>query len=69
MPLPKRDLTLNRRDVVLALTEARIIADKTMVGDASYLAGYHDATRVAIELIRALDEMERAIDVRHPEIR
>jgi len=54
---------------VLALTEARIIADKTMDADPSYLAGYHDATRIAMELIRALDAMERAIDARHVERR
>ena len=69
MPLPKRDLTLSRRDVVLALTEARIIAERTMGEDSAYLAGYQDATRVAIELVRALDEMERAVDARHVETR
>jgi hypothetical protein len=69
MSLPRREPTLSRRDLVLALTEARIIADKTMDADPSYLAGYHDATRIAMELIRALDAMERAIDARHVERR
>lgn len=69
MPLPRREVTLSRRDLVLALTEARIIAEQTMSGDAAYVAGYRDATRVAIELVRALDEMERAIDARPLEIR
>lgn len=69
MPLPKRDAVISRRDIVLALTEARIIAENTMRGDASYLAGYQDATRVAIELVRVLDQMERAVDDREYETR
>lgn len=69
MSLPRRDPTLSRRDLILALTEARIIADKTVDSDPSYLAGYHHATRIAIELIRALDAMERAIDARRVERR
>lgn len=69
MRLPRREPSLSRRDLVLALTEARIIAEKTMRGDPSYLAGYQDATRVALELIRALDSFERAVDDRQAELR
>ncbi len=56
-------------ELVLALTQARIIGESTLKDAPEYLRGYEDGIRVAIELIRASDGMLKAVDDREYEKR
>lgn len=60
---------LTRRDLVLALTEARIAGERTLSGAPEYGRGYADGITVAIEIVRALDNMERTISPKRVERR
>lgn len=60
---------LTRRDLVLALTEARIAGERTLAGAPEYARGYADGITVAIEIVRALDNMDRAINPKRIERR
>lgn len=57
----KRDPILNRQDLILALTQARIAGEAVLQTAPEYARGYTEGLKVAMELVRALDEMERAI--------
>lgn len=71
MPKPKtrRDALLSRDDIVLTLTEARAIIERQLSGAPEYVRGYQDGIAVAIECVRALGRIERAIDDREIERR
>jgi hypothetical protein len=56
-------------ELVLALTQARIIGEATLKDAPEYLRGYEVGIRVAIELIRASDGMLKAVDDREYEKR
>jgi hypothetical protein len=64
-----RDPILNRQDLILALTQARIAGEAVLQTAPEYSRGYSEGLKVAMELVRALDEMERAIDSRDYEKR
>jgi hypothetical protein len=57
----RNDSILTRRDLVLALTEARTVAERALASAPEYVRGYQDGIAVAIEIVRALDNMDRAI--------
>jgi hypothetical protein len=65
----RRDPILNRQDLILALTQARIAGEAVLQTAPEYSRGYSEGLKVAMELVRALDEMERAIDSRDYERR
>lgn len=52
---------LTRRDLVLAFTEARTLAERALASAPEYVRGYQEGLAVAIEIVRALDNMDRAI--------
>lgn len=52
---------LIRRDLVLAMTEARTLAERALASAPEYVRGYQEGLAVAIEIVRALDNMDRAI--------
>ena len=56
-------------ELVLALTQARIIGEATLKDAPEYLRGYEDGIRVAIELVRASDGLLKAVDDREYEKR
>lgn len=64
-----RDPILNRQDLILALTQARIAGEAVLQTAPEYSRGYSEGLKVAMELVRALDEMERAIEPRDYERR
>lgn len=66
---PRIDRVSEREELVLALTQARLMADQLHVGSADYLKGFEEGIRVSIELIRSLDHLEFAVDRRPREIR
>lgn len=57
----RNDSILTRRDLVLAFTEARTLAERALASAPEYVRGYQDGLAVAIEIVRALDNMDRAI--------
>ena len=64
-----RDPILNRQDLILALTQARIAGEAVLQTAPEYSRGYSEGLKVAMELVRALDEMERAVEPRDYERR
>jgi hypothetical protein len=69
MTTPRRDPILNREDLILALTQARITGETMLEKAPEYARGYSEGLKVAVELVRALDDMERAIVSREYEKR
>ena len=65
----RRDPVLNREDLILALTQARIAGEAVLEKAPEYSRGDSEGLKVAMELVRALDEMERAIAPRDYEKR
>jgi hypothetical protein len=60
---------LTRRDLVLALTEARTLAERALASAPEYVRGYQEGIAVAIEIVRALDNMDRAVSTQKVERR
>jgi hypothetical protein len=59
-----------RTELVLALSEARRLGEKTLSEAPEFLRGYVEGMTVAIEIVRALDPGPTlAIDRRRTEIR
>jgi hypothetical protein len=65
----RREPQLSRREIVLTLAEARTMIERQLLGAPEYVRGYQDGISVAIEIVRALDNLERAIDDREIERR
>lgn len=65
----RRDPSLSRREIVLTLTQARTMIERQLLGAPEYVRGYQDGIAVAIEIVRALDSLERTIDDREIERR
>jgi hypothetical protein len=63
-PRPK-----TREDVIIALHEARVIAERTLRDAPEFKRGFIEAMDVAIDIVRAFDGLNRAVDDRHVEIR
>jgi hypothetical protein len=58
-----------REDVIIALHEARTIAERTLKDAPAFKQGFIEAMDVAIDIVRAFDGMNRAVDDRPVEIR
>jgi hypothetical protein len=58
-----------REDVIIALHEAKGIAERTLKDAPEFKRGFVEAMEVAIDIVRAFDGMSRAVDDRHVEIR
>ena len=58
-----------REDVIIALHEARGIAERTLKEAPEFKRGFIEAMEVAIDIVRAFDGMSRAVDDRNVEIR
>lgn len=71
--MPKSRLKTNRltdrEELVLALTQARLMADSMPEVSPQYLKGFDEGIKVSIELIRSLDDLQIAVDRRPREIR
>lgn len=65
----KTDRLSDREELVLALTQARLMADSMPEVSAQYLKGFDEGIKVSIELIRSLDDLQIAVDRRPREIR
>jgi hypothetical protein len=63
-PRPK-----TREDVIIALHEARGIAERTLKEAPEFKRGFVEAMEVAIDIVRAFDGISRAVDDRPLEIR
>ena len=63
-PRPK-----TREDVIIALHEARGIAERTLKEAPEFKRGFVEAMEVAIDIVRAFDGISRAVDDRPSEIR
>jgi hypothetical protein len=53
-----------REDVIIALHEARGIAERTLRDAPEFKRGFVEAMDVAIDIVRAFDGLNRAIDDR-----
>lgn len=58
-----------REDVIIALHEAKGIAERTLKDAPAFKQGFVEAMDVAIDIVRAFDGMSRAVDDRPVEIR
>lgn len=58
-----------REDVIVALYEARMIAERTLRDAPEFTRGFVEAMDVAIDVVRAFDGLNRAIDERPVERR
>jgi hypothetical protein len=58
-----------REDVIIALHEARGIAERTLREAPEFKRGFIEAMEVAIDIVRAFDGISRAVDDRPLEIR
>lgn len=63
-PRPK-----TREDVIIALHEARGVAERTINDAPAFKRGFIEAMDVAIDIVRAFDGLNRAVDDRPLEIR
>lgn len=59
----------DRTELILALYEARHMAEKNLSEAPEYLRGFTDGINIAIEIVRALDSLSRATDFRKVERR
>lgn len=59
----------SREDVILALHDAKVIAERTLEDAPEFKRGFIQAMDVAIDIVRAFDGIRRAVDDRPLEIR
>ena len=52
---------VSREEIILALSQAKISATATLKDSPQYVAGYADGIGLAIDLIRAVEDLEKAI--------
>jgi hypothetical protein len=59
----------DRTELVLALYEARRMAEKNLSEAPEFLRGFSEGLSIAIEIVRALDSLSRTTDFRKVERR
>ena len=52
---------VSREEIILALSQAKISATAALKDSPQYVAGYADGIGLAIDLIRAVEDLEKAI--------
>ena len=52
---------VSREEIILALSQAKISATAALKHSPQYVAGYADGIGLAIDLIRAVEDLEKAI--------
>jgi hypothetical protein len=52
---------VSREEIILALSQAKLSATVALKDSPQYVAGYAEGITLAIELIRAIDDIEKAI--------
>lgn len=52
---------VSREEIILALSQAKLSASSALKESPQYVAGYADGIGLAIDLIRAVDDLEKAI--------
>ena len=52
---------VSREEIILALSQARASAQNVLKDSPQFVAGYTEGIGVAIELLRAVEDIERAI--------
>ena len=52
---------VSREEIILALSQAKITAISQLKDSPQYVAGYGAGIALAIELIRAVEDLEKAI--------
>lgn len=66
---PRGSRPTSREEVILALGEARRIAELTVADAPEFKRGFVEGIEVAIEILRAFDGLSRAVDDRPVERR
>lgn len=59
----------DRTELILALYEARRMAEKNLSEAPEFLRGFSEGLSIAIEIVRALDSLSRTTDFRKVERR
>lgn len=52
---------VSREEIILALSQAKISASSSLKDSPQYVAGYAAGIGLAIDLIRAVEDLEKAI--------
>jgi hypothetical protein len=52
---------VSREEIILALSQAKLSAKSGLKDSPQYVAGYADGIGLAIDLIRAVEDIEKAI--------
>jgi hypothetical protein len=52
---------VSREEIILALSQAKLSASSALKESPQYVAGYADGIGLAIDLIRAVEDLEKAI--------
>jgi hypothetical protein len=58
---PRQIDGISREEIILCLSQARISAAKVLKDSPQFVAGYSEGIAVAIEMLRAVDDIEKAI--------